>query len=258
MNLLLLAAGLGVIAGGSLAVGAAGATGALGGLLAILILAPFIADPLPSPLLLAIRGVAALLTVELLWVVLHRAPDLRRASPLGLPALLVAGAAAALVGLTLPGHPAAPGEAVGPAGPVALDRAFTAIDATGVALGAAIALGVIALPGVLGRSGLGAVAIGGIVLISAAELLRLSLVGPVSTLEQVGLAVLPAALAAATVAVASAIPAGPPLAGRGDADADAGDGRGRRAGLIPRTRIPIWPGLRSVTPALRRRDRTPR
>ena len=248
MNPLLLAAGLGVIAGGGLSVGAAGVTGALSGLLTIMVLAPFIADPLPSPLVLAIRGVAALLTVELLVVVLQRAPDLRRASPLGFPALLLSGVAAALVGLGL----ALPGDSV------PLERIFGSMDGLTVARASAIALAVLALPAVLGRGGLGSVAIGSLVLVAAAELLRLALVGPMSSLEQLGIAVLQVALAAATVAVASAVPAGPPLAGRSDAETGGGDGLGGGDRLVPRTRIPVWPGIRSVAPSFRRRNRPPR
>ncbi|MBM4408474.1 MAG: hypothetical protein FJ038_07735, partial [Chloroflexi bacterium] len=74
MTALLLAAGLGVIAGGGLAVGALGLSRALGGLLGLLVLAPLLTDPLPSTLSLAVRIVGALLTVELLWIALRRRP----------------------------------------------------------------------------------------------------------------------------------------------------------------------------------------
>ena len=253
MNVLLLAAALGVIAGGSLAVAAGGATGALAGLLAIMVVAPLLADPLPSPLALAIRSVAALLTVELLWVVLQRAPELRRPSPLGLPALIVVGAAAALAGIAIRvGSSAA-------VGPPALDAVVGAVlTGPDVARAAAIALGVLAVPALLGRGGLGAVSVGALVLLGSAELLRVALSGPLTSLEHLGLGVLQVALAGATLAVASAVPAGPPLAGRIE-PVIAPDGLGRDTGLVTRTRIPVWPGIRSVTPRFRRRDtRRPR
>ena len=149
----LLAAGLSVIAGGSLAVGASGLTGALAGLLGLLVLAPFVVDPVPSPLSLAVRIVGALLAVELLWVALHRAPDLRRALPLGLPAVALAGVGGAIVGLGLP-HAAS--FAAGPDGggavvglPV-LGALIGDLDAWIAARAAAIGLVVLGLAAVLG------------------------------------------------------------------------------------------------------------
>lgn len=245
MTAILLAAGLGVIAGGSLAVGAAGLTGALAGLLGLLVVVPVIADPAPSLLAIAVRIVGALLAVELLWVGLNRHDDLRRASPLGLPAVLLSGAAGAVAAL-----------AIGPE-PLVLGELLVGIDAGAVGLAAAVGLAVIALPAVLGRGPIGSVAIGAAVLFTAAELLVVAMGGPRAPLEHLLIAVTQVSLAAAAYVVASAAPVGPPLAGRAGVDGATQVESSEDAPLVGRRRIPVWPGVRGVPPWPRRRDRAP-
>ena len=248
MTALLLAAGLGVIAGGGLAVGALGLNGALGGLLGLLVLAPFLADPLPSALSIAVRVVGALLTVELLWITLHRSPGLRRPSPLGLPAVLLAGFAAAIAGLALPAAVSGP--------PIVLGELLVGVDAGVIARAAALGLAVIALPVVLGRGSLGSIAIGAAVLLTAAELLLVGLMGPRTPLDHLLLAVTQASLAAGALVVASAAPVGPPLAGRTAVDG-ASPVDPAAPPLAGRRRIPVWPGVRSASTWVRRRPPAP-
>ena len=116
------------------------------------------ADPSPSLLVIALRIVGALLAVELLWLALLRHPELRRASPLGTPAVMLSGAAGALAALAIRPQPKVLGELL-------------------VGLGASArrwpppsGLAVVALPAVLGRGPLGSIAVGAAVLLTAAEL----------------------------------------------------------------------------------------
>ena len=231
MTALLLVAGLGLIAGGSLAVAAAGLTGALAGLLALLALAPLMADPAPSLLVIALRIVGALLAVELLWIALHRHPELRGPSPLGMPAVLLSGAAGTLASLAIRPSPKPLGELL------------VGVDASAVALAAAVGLGIVALPAVLGRGPVGSIALGAAVLLTAAELLVVALAGPRAPLEHMLIAVTQVSLAAGAYVVALSAPMGPPLAGRSAAAAAAAAEAADEAPLAGGRRIPIWPGL---------------
>jgi hypothetical protein len=228
MTLLLLAAGLGLIAGGSLAVAAAGLTGALAGLLAVLALAPLMTDPSPSLVVVALRIVGALLSVELLWIALQRHPELRRASPIGTPAVLLSGIAGGLATLAIRPEPRVLGELL------------VGIDASGATLAAAVGLAIVALPAVLGRGPVGSIALGAAVLLTGAELFVVALAGPRAPLEHLLIAVTQVALAAGAYVVALSAPMGPPLAGRSGATAASAEGD--EAPLAGR-RVPIWPGI---------------
>jgi hypothetical protein len=257
MTALLLAAGLGLIAGGSLAVAAAGPTGALAGLLAVLALAPLMADPAPSLLVLALRLVGALLAVELLWIALQQHPELRRPSPLGMPAVILSGLAGAVAVLALRPDPKVLGELL------------SGLDAAAAALAAGVGLAIVALPAVLGRGPVGSIALGAAGLLTAAELFVVGLAGPRAPLEHLLIAVTQVALAAGAYVVALSAPIGPPLAGRSGAatgatgaSGDAGD----EAPLVGGRRIPIWPSIPNRGAWLRRpggtdshrdRDRVP-
>lgn len=254
----LLAAGLGVIAGGGLAVGAAGLTGALAGLLGLLIVAPLVADPMPSLLSLAVRLVGALLTVELLWIATHRAPDLRRPLPLGLPAVLLAGLGGGIVGLALPaGAPLGGGAgAAGGAGSVlpVLGTLLGDVDLAAITRAAALGLAIVGLAAVLGRGPLVSVAIGAAVLLTGAEILVVGALGPRTPLEHLLIAVTQVAIAGAALAIASTGPVGPPLAGRATSADGASPMGDDDTPLAGRRRIPIWPGVRATSPWSRRRN----
>jgi hypothetical protein len=83
MNAALLAAAAVVVAGGVVCVSARDARLALVGLGATLVVAPFIADPLPGPLVLAVRVVAAVLATYLVWIVVRDPAAATRGTMLG-------------------------------------------------------------------------------------------------------------------------------------------------------------------------------
>lgn len=220
MTPILVAAGVAVALGAAVAIGAQGARTATLGLLATLVLAPFVADPLPDLAPAAFRVVAGTLAAFLLVVAARRA-DPADVSPLGLPAALVAAAAAFAVafGATAVGLPA-----FGPA----------------AALGAGFAALVVALaPMVLARDGhrLGVAAV---VLVNAVLLLRAAFAGTPPALEALlaGLAVV-AVAAAATVLAGTA--AG--VAERAARPAAAPLGRSHLAGTAPAARRVEPPGI---------------
>jgi hypothetical protein len=251
----LLAAGLGVIAGGGLAVGATGLTGALAGLLGLLVVAPLIADPPPLLLSLAVRIVGALLTVELLWIATHRAPDLRRPLPLGLPAVLLAGLGGAIVGLALPsgGRSSDAGTGAAAVLPV-LGTLIGDIDLAAITRAAAIGLGIVGLAAVFGRGPLCTIAIGAAVLLTGAELLVVGSLGPLTPLEHLLIAITQVSIAGAALAIASSGPVGPPLAGRATSADGASPMGDDDTPLKGRRRIPVWPGVRAASPWARRRN----
>ena len=107
------------------------------------------ADPAPSLLVIALRIVGALLAVELLWIALHRHPELRRPSPFGMPAVLLSG-----IGRR-------PCRARDPAGSRRCwASCWSASMPPAVALAAAVGPRVVALPAVLGRGPVGSIAAG--------------------------------------------------------------------------------------------------
>jgi len=195
VSLVLVAAAVGVVAGGVVAVAARDARVALVGLLAALVLAPLIADPLPGLLPLAARLVAAVLTGELLRITLRSTTSRTRGSVLGWPVESLVAATAfvagwALVGL-VPGALAGPGTesgaATGPVegpitAPIAGSAGFVgpaAAGAAGSAL-AALALNAIFLARETFRVGLGLM-----LLLVGATLVRVMLAGTPGPLEQV-------------------------------------------------------------------------
>jgi hypothetical protein len=179
---LLVAAGVAVALGAAVAIGAQGTRTASLGLLATLVLAPFVADPLPELAPAAFRVVAGTLAAFLVVVASRRA-DPADTSPLGLPAALAAAVAAfvAALGATAVGLPA-----FGPA----------------AALGAGLAGLVVALgPLALAREGhrLGVAAI---VLVNAALLLRAAFAGTPPALESLLAGVAVVAVAAGAYVLA--------------------------------------------------------
>jgi hypothetical protein len=171
-------AALAVLAGAVLAVSARDIRWILGGLVAAMGLAAVLADPLPSPLALAIRLLAAVLGAELILLAV-RGPATRPANPgsppLGPVAPALAGAAAFVIGYAASGVGS---PADGPA----------LATATGLGL-AAIAAGPLVLGRDLLRLGPGLA-----LLATAAELVRAGLAGTPGPFEQTVVAGLTVAL----------------------------------------------------------------
>jgi hypothetical protein len=177
-------AALAVLAGAVLAVSARDVRWILGGLVAAIGLAAVLADPLPSPLALVIRLLAAVLGAELILITARgstgRGP-VSQGPPLGPVAPALAGAAAFVIGY---GASGVGSPADGPA----------LATATGLAL-AAIAAGPLLLGRDLLRIGSGLA-----LLASAAELVRAGLAGTPGPFEQ-------AVAAALTVTILGALAA---------------------------------------------------
>ena len=171
-------AALAVLAGAVLAVSARDIRWILGGLAVAIGLAAILADPLPSPLAVAIRVLAAVLGVELILIAVRGSVP-RAANPQGPPlgpiAPALVGAAAFVIGY------AASGVGSPAAGPAVA-------TATGLGL-AAIAAG----PLVLGRDLL-RIGSGLALLATAAELVRAGLAGTPSPFEQTVIAGLTVAI----------------------------------------------------------------
>ena len=93
-----------LVAGALAGIGAAVATGARDariaslGVVGLLVVAPFVADPLPAPLPLAFDVAAGILAGFLVFVAARRVPD-GAAPTLGLPATLAAAAAGYMAGI---------------------------------------------------------------------------------------------------------------------------------------------------------------
>jgi hypothetical protein len=171
-------AALAVLAGAVVAASARDIRWIVGGLVATIGLAAVLADPLPSPLALAIRLLAAVLGAELI-VIAGRGSTTRipspQGSPLGPVTPALAGAAAFVIGYAASGVGS---PADGPA----------LATATGLGL-AAIAAG----PLVLGRDLL-RIGSGLALLVTAAELIRAGLAGTPGPFEQTVVAGLTVAL----------------------------------------------------------------
>ncbi|MGH2511716.1 MAG: hypothetical protein ACRDGQ_03410 [Candidatus Limnocylindrales bacterium] len=212
----------------------------LAGLVVSLACATLVADPLPSPLAVLVRLVAALLGAQLVLVALRGRRTAMAAAPLGLPSALLAACAAFVVGYATSGvgSPAAgPAEAT----------------AVGFAL-AVLAIGPLLLGRDIVRVGLGLA-----LFVTAIELVRTGLSGTPGALEQVIYAGLTVATLGVTSTVAQlAIVAGhePSLAGEagwttlfeahrlaapaalpaaGPSGSGPGRGRGRPGRIRPRT-----------------------
>ena len=177
-------AGLVTLAGAILALSARDTRLVLGGLVVSLGLAPLIADPIPSPVAIAARFLAAVLGAELLVVVLRGQAGRTRGASLGPLSTALAAAAACVVGYATSG--------VG-------SPALGAPVATAVGFGlATIALG----PLLLGRDVL-RIGLGIALLVTAAQLIRTGLAGTPGPLEQVVSAGLTVALLGTTAAIAA-------------------------------------------------------
>jgi hypothetical protein len=182
---LALAVGVFVVLGATIALAAGEARLALFGLAVTLVLAPFVADPLPDTLPLAVRVVAATLTAYLLAIAARRSSG-EVGSPLGLPATLAAGAAAMAAGFA----PLAVG--VPRFGPE-------------IALGAGFACIVLAVPAVVLAHDAFRLGTGLLVLVSGALLARVGLIGtPPTAAEQIATALLLVALGGAIATLAGA------------------------------------------------------
>ncbi len=192
-------AALGIVAGAVVALSARDTRLMLAGLVAALGLTPLLADPLPSPIAVAARLVAALLGAQLLLVALRGSPARTRAADLGPLSTALAAAAACVVGYSTSG---------------------VGSPANGPALATAVGFGLATLaigPLLLGRDVL-RVGLGMILLVTAAELVRAGLAGTPGPLEQVVSAGATVAILAATAAlVASALASGQGLSFDGSA-----------------------------------------
>jgi hypothetical protein len=177
----LFGAGLATLVGALVALSARDTRLILGGLVVTLGLAPVIADPLPSPIAIAGRLVAALLGAELLLVTMRGSTARTKGAALGPISMAMAAGAACVVGYASSGVGS---PAVGP--PVATAIGFGLVT---------LALG----PLLLGRDVL-RIGLGMTLLVTAAELIRAGLAGTPGPMEQ-------AAVAALTIAVLGAIAA---------------------------------------------------
>ena len=185
MSPFLVGAALALLAGALVALSARDSRWILGGLVVCLGLAPLVADPLPSPIAIAARLVAAVLGAELLVVVLRGARAATHVAPLGPVSIAFAAAAAGIVGYATAGvgSPAA-----GPA----------------VATGAGFALATLALgPLLLGRDVL-RIGSAAVLLLTAASLVRAGLAGTPGALEQGAMAGVTIAILGATAVLAAA------------------------------------------------------
>ena len=165
MNPALAAIAAVVVGGAVVAVTFRDARATLLGVLVVLLGAAFIADPLPGPLPIAARIVAAILACRLIAVAIRGENVLTTGSRLGWPVEILLAVAALLVGLGTHGLGAPP------TGPVAA-------QAAGFAVGA-LAVG----PIVSGRDVL-RLGIGAMLLLVGALLVRVGLAGTPSELEQ--------------------------------------------------------------------------
>jgi hypothetical protein len=198
----------------------------------VLLLTPVIADPMAEPVGLAARLVGAILAGYLLWIAARDDPSVRLAhaptggSRIGWPAEFLVAAAASVVGMSAHGLGAPAG------GPVIASAAGFAVAALAV------------LPILTGRDVL-RVAIGCLLLLDAALLVRTALGGTPGSLEQLLSAYLLVTVAACAAAMGRAArldpPGGfdyasdPPLRVHRPADAHPLDDRERsRESTVPR------------------------
>ena len=231
MNLALVAIVLAIGAGAVVAVSTREAASAMIGLAVALVAAGLLADPMPSPVILGVRIVAALLAAVLIrWAARG---GQRQYSPIGWPAAALLATAAAVAGLGIAvalasiGTPVGVGDGDGLGAHAAPFTSSALILASGASL---LALG--AAPLVHGRPGVRR-AIGLVLVAQAALLVRVGLAGPPSELEEITRAGLLVASAAAGSALARA--AAIAFAGRRDAAEDADGGNDADA-------APLTPG----------------
>jgi hypothetical protein len=180
-----LGAALVALAGALVALSARDIRLALGGVVVAMAVAALVADPIPSPLAVAVRLVAAGLGAELVLIAVRHRPADASGSPIGPLSPLLAGAAAFVVGYATSGvgSPAA--------GP-------PAATAAGFGL-AALAIG----PLVYGRDVV-RVGLGMALLVTAIELVRAGLAGTPTAVEQLATAALSLAVLGLTAVLVSA------------------------------------------------------
>lgn len=222
MNPVLVATAVTVVAGAIVAVSSRDARVAILGLGLTLIGAPLLADPVPDPLSLAARVVAAVLTLELLWITVRATTSASRGSLVGWPVEALAAAAAFAVGAGVGSGLPIEATALGAAG----------TGSTPVIVGGAFSLVALAVtPLVHGRDVL-RLGLAAILLLTGGTTLSSGLAGPPGSLGQLVIAGLTVALGAAVGALCTNA-----FAARGDLEAG-----GRRAGAGGR------PGPRQARP----------
>jgi hypothetical protein len=198
MNLAYAALAVAVAAAAVVAVSVRDLRAGLTALVAVLVGGSLMVDPLPTPPLLGVRVIGALLGVAILRTALTDDAERRDSgSPLGWPAEALIAAAAGLAGIGIAvGLAAAAGAAAGgvdgqPATGLAQLTSSVLIAAAATVL---FALGV--TPSVHGRSGIRR-AIGLLLIVQAAVLLRSGFAGAPGVIEQVAIGGLIVAAAAA-------------------------------------------------------------
>jgi hypothetical protein len=201
VSLALAAVAVAVGAGGVVAVSSRDLRAALNGLAVVLVGCALIVGPLPSPATLGVRIVAGLLVVAILRAQLPDVPsDIDPGSRFGWPAESLIACAAALGGIGIAlGLAATPTTGIGAA---PLDAATLAAGLLGT--GTAMALFAVgATPAALGRSAARR-AVGLVIVVQAAILLRAGLAGPPGDFEQIAIVGLLVAAAVAGAALARA------------------------------------------------------
>lgn len=234
MNLWLAALAVAVVAGGVVAVSSRETRAAVLGLTVSGITAPLIADPLPDPLPLAARLIAAILAGYVLLISIRQRP-MTRGSRLGWPVEALFAAAAAVAGLG----------AAGFAGPA---------DGPAEAEAVAFALGALAIGPIFRGADVFRLAVGLVLAILAAGVGHVALAGTPSALDEIVVGGLTIVLATAIATIAHAqartdpsltttsfrIPMGA-LAAR-NAPVTSTPAAAPRAGLAPRVTMPeTWP-----------------
>lgn len=182
MSLVLLAASVTVVAGGFASVAGRRPLVVVAGIALVLAGGPLVSHPAPALLPLAAQAVGAMLAAEILWISLRDSIDVGVSSAISPAALALIGAAAFVVGFGA--------QSGGPGlGPPAILGTALAVFALGVAA---------ALRPDPVRRGLGAV-----LLVSGAELTRVAIAGPPSSLEAVVAGALGVALCAGVALVST-------------------------------------------------------
>lgn len=216
MNPVLVATAVTVVAGAIVAISSRDARVAILGLSLTLLGTPLLSEPIPAPLPLAARIVAALLALELLWITIRATTSATRGSLVGWPVEALTAAAAFVVGAGVGGGLATSGLAVGGAG----------AGTTSIIVAAACCLvALAATPLGHGRDVL-RLGIGATLLLAGGTTLSAALVGPPGALGQLVISGMTVALGAAVAALCANA-----FAARGDLGL--GGGRTREAGGRP-------------------------
>lgn len=204
MSLALLAASAIVVAGAVACIAGRRAAVVAIGTGAMLAAVGLVADQLPAPLLIAERIIGAALAAELLLVGLRGRPATAAASALPWPAIALLAAAAFAVGAGVLGAVSA--DSAGSVGPSGEGSATTGVPA---ALGAALALVVVAICGVARRSDGVQRAIIALPLAASAGLFEAAFFGEPSALDALIGAAIGVAIAGVVAVLAFPV-AGPP------------------------------------------------